>query len=204
MLVSGECEFPSDNPIQDLMQDADQVQAQVIGNRRTYVYTDVFGSDCVGCVRTLNFCYQTGDAESEELMTIEIRGPGQSGVRGSYTVMVNSMKDRANCPQNYNLGHDFCCVEQNLSESLKVENQHNFYALKIPNTQSMLLRSTQMVNGHWIDHNGNETQGSVYKPLFYFVIDPVVNPSEGKSPVMIIIHHYFSLLRWLLKHPNSL
>ncbi|CAI7999086.1 hypothetical protein GBAR_LOCUS2603 [Geodia barretti] len=173
VLVAGECVFPSDNPIQDLVEGG-AVPAQPVGIYRTYVYTDVFGLDCRGCVRALNFCYSTGNSENEELLTIEIRGVGNSGqVRDNYTVVVNSMRDRTNCTERYNLGHDDCCVEQTLSESLEVDNQNNFYALRIQNPVSLLLfHSTETVAGHWEDRFGNVMQGAVYKPLFYFVIDP--------------------------------
>ena len=193
VLVAGQCEFPSDNPIQDLVEGG-TVQFQPVGNHRTYVYTGVFGTDCRGCVRALNFCYQTGNSESEELMTIEIRGPGSSGLQDSYTVMVNSMRDRTNCTENYNLGHDYCCVEQTLSESFEVDNQNNFYALRIQNPVSfLLLHLTDTVAGHQEDRFGNVMQGAVYKPLFYFIIDP----SDGKSPVVTdwIVIAGFSLLR---------
>ena len=155
-----------------------QCQYIVIGNHRTYVYTDEFGKECHGCVRALNFCYRPGFSESEELMIIEIRGPGDSGLQDSYTVMVNSNRDRTNCTERYNLGHDYCCVEQTLSESFEVDNQNNFYALKIPNTVSLLLHhSTETVAGHWEDQHGDIIQGPmINKPLFYFVIDP----SDGR------------------------
>ena len=177
VLVAGECVFPSDNPIQDLVEGG-TVQVQVLDNHRTYVYTDEFGTDCRGCVRALNFCYSTGNSENEELLTIEIRGVGNSGVRDNYTVMVNSIRDRANCTQRYNLDHIDCCVEQTLSESFEVDNQNNFYALRIPNTASLLLyHATETVAGHEEDRFGNEMQGPmINKPLFYFVIDP----SDGR------------------------
>ena len=179
VLVAGECVFPSDNPIQDLVEGG-TVQAQHVDIHRTYVYTNLFGMCCRGYVRALNFCYRTGNSESEELMTIEIRGPGNSGVRDNYTVMVNSMRDRANCTENYNLGHDFCCVEQTLSESLEVDNKNNFYALRILITPSLLLlHSHETVAGHWEDQHGDRMQGPmINKPLFYFVIDP--SRSDGK------------------------
>ena len=177
VLVAGECVFPSDNPIQDLVEGG-TVPAQPVGIYRTYVYTDEFGTECCGCVRALNFCYRLGNSESEELMTIEIRGPGNSGqVRDNYTVVVNSMRDRTNCTERYNLGHDDCCVVQTLSESFEVDSQNNFYALRIQNPVSLLLfHSTETVAGHWEDRFGNVMQGAVYKPLFYFVIDP----SDGR------------------------
>ena len=180
VLVAGECVFPNDNPIQDLVEGG-TMQAQPVGNHRTYVYTDEFGMACRGCVRALNFCYRPGN--SDELMTIEIRGPGNSRVvRDNYTVVVNSMRDRTNCTQRYNLGHTECCVEQNLSESFEVDNQNNFYALRIQNPASLLLfHSTETVAGHWEDRFGIEMQGPmINKPLFYFII----HPSNSKSLVI--------------------
>ena len=194
--------FPSDNPIQDLVGGG-TVQAQPVGTHRTYVYTDVFGMCCRGYVRALNFCYRTGNSESEELMTIEIRGPGNSGVRDNYTVMVNSMRDRANCTQRYNLDHTDCCVEQTLSESFKVDNDDNFYALRIPTTPSLLLhQTTETVAGYWEDRFGNEMQGPmINKPLFYFVIDP----SDGRLGIasrVMIMRNFTQVTVLLLHHPS--
>ena len=186
VLVAGECVFPNDNPIQDLVEGG-TMQAQPVGNHRTYVYTDEFGMACRGCVRALNFCYRPGTFESEELMTIEIRSPGNTGVQDSYTVMVNSIRDRANCTERYNLGHDDCCVEQTLSESFEVDNHNNFYALRIQNPVSLLLfHSTETVAGHEEDRFGNVMQGAVYKPLFYFIIDPSNGRLGIASRVMIM------------------
>ena len=148
------------------------IQVQVVGNNRVYIYNQQFGN-CHGCVRALQFCYRHGGSGTSELMTIEIRGPGNSGVQATHTVMVDPNSDGINCAERYTLT-DFldCCVEQNLTDVFEVNDQNNHYALRIPNTGHLLRYDTnQPVDGEQEDLNGNPIQGSVYQPLFYFTID---------------------------------
>ena len=161
------CEFPADHPIRDL---APEETVQPMVNNRVYVYTDRF-DNCRGCVRALNFCYRLHS--DEELMTVEIRQPGNSGkVNTTHTVTVNSTNDRINCTQRYSLGHTDCCVEQTLTEPFVVANRNIRYALRFGNTASLLLHHlNETVAGHCEDHNGDNMSGTVYKPLFYFAID---------------------------------
>ena len=146
------------------------IQVQVVVTNRVYIYNQKFGN-CHGCVRALNFCYRLGGSSTNELMTIEIRGPGNSGVRATHTVMVDTNSGGRNCAERFNLT-DFndCCVEQNLTVAFEVNNQNNHYALRIPNTGHLLLYD-QPVDGEHKDHNGNPNQEAVHQPLFYFTID---------------------------------
>ena len=168
VVVSGElCEFPSDHPIQDL-ESGVTVEME---NNRVYIYTDWFDS-CHGCVRSLMFCYKpVGD----ELMTIEI---GNNGLSTSHTVTVDSTNDRTNCAERYSLGQVDCCVEQMLTEPFVVGNHNWHYRLRFVNVASHLLRhQTETVAGRQEDLNGGVIEGDVYKPLFYFTIDP----DDGRS-----------------------
>ena len=164
------CEFPANNPIQDL-ESGGTVLAQVINNNVIYVYTDNFGA-CNGCIRSIEFCYRPTSGQSEDLMTIEIRNHGNN-VMASHTVTVNADNDRTNCAERYSLLHDDCCVEQMLTEPLVVSSSGSRYALRIANPTSSLLRHlTETVNGHLEHLDGSDISGPIYKPLFYFIIDP--------------------------------
>ena len=168
--VLGElCEFPADNPIRDL-EDGETIQTQIFGNSRVYIYTDKFGN-CHGCVVSVKFCYRPGSIESEDLMTVEIRNGGHRPT-DSYTVIVNTTRDRANCPERYNLGFSQCCVEQPLTESFAVTNPQWYYALRLFNPSSSLLyHLNEAVNGRQEDLNGVPIEYPPERPLFYFNID---------------------------------
>ena len=173
VVVSGQlCEFPSDHPIQDLESEV-AVLVQQMGNNRVYIYTDQFGS-CHGCVRSLRFCYLPN---SDELMTIEIRSPG-GVLQDSHVVTVDSANDRTNCAERYSLNTAYCCVEQMLTEPFVVGSQNWHYRLRFDNVASFLLRhQTETVAGRQEGLNGGVIQDTVYKPLFYFTIDP----DDGRS-----------------------
>ena len=171
------CQFPTNNPIQDL-EAGETFQTQILDHNRVYTYSDNFGS-CHGCVKSIKFCYRpSSNVESKELMTIELRNIGNNPT-DTYTVFVNTTQDRANCQERYSLHFTDCCVEQILTEPLAVINPQWHYALKIYNPFSSLLRhQTETVNGQQNDIvDGAPTQFPSYKPLFYFVIDP----SDSKS-----------------------
>ena len=171
VVVSGQlCQFPSDHPIQ-VLESGGTVPVQEMQNNRVYIYTDWFGS-CHGCVRSLRFCYKpVGD----EFMTIEIRTPGGGGL---HIVTVDSTNDRTNCAERYSLGQVDCCVEQILTEPFVVGNQTFHYRLRFGNVASLLLRhQTETVAGRQEGLNGEVIEGDVYKPLFYFTIDP----DDGRS-----------------------
>ena len=164
-----QCEFPDNNPIQDL-ESGVTFQTEVMGNNVVYVYTDNFG-DCRGCVRSIRFCYRPA-SQSEDLVTIEIRN-NENNLVASYTVTVNANNDRTNCAERYSLLHTDCCVEQMLTEPLVVSSPQWHYGLRIANPISHLLRhQTETVNGYLETLDGQSIAGSVYKPLFYFIIDP--------------------------------
>ena len=173
VVVSGQlCEFPSDHPIQDL-ESGVAVPVQVMDNNRVHIYNTSFGS-CHGCVRSLRFCYRP---HSDELMTIEIRNPGNGagggGLQASHIVTVHATNDRTNCAERYSLNHTDCCVEQMLTEPFVVGNQNLHYWLRFGNVASLLLRhQTETVAGRQEGLNGGVIQNTVYKPLFYFTIDP--------------------------------
>ena len=172
--VGERCEFPANNPIQDL-ESGETVPTESMYHDLVYVYTDTFGN-CNGCVRSINFCYRPGNAQSEELMTIEIRNNGNQMV-ASYTVTANAENDRNNCAERYSLSHTDCCVEQILTESFYIPNSGRRYALRISNPSSSLLRHQTATANGFIEHlNRQSMSGSVYKPLFYFTIDP----SDGR------------------------
>ena len=167
VVVSGElCEFPSD------LESGGTVLVLEMGNNRVYIYTDQFG-DCSGCVRSLRFCYRPiGD----ELMTIEIRTPA-GGLQDSHVVTVDSTNDRTNCAERYSLITAYCCVEQILTEPFVVGHQNLHYRLSFGGVPSLLLRhQTETVAGRQEDVHGTTTV-PVYKPLFYFTIDP----GDGRS-----------------------
>ena len=139
----------------------------------SYIFNDPFG-DCRGCVRSINFCYTPFSlGKDEELMTIEIRNNGNV-LTDSYRVIVNTTRDRTNCPERYGLGVSDCCVEPILTEPFLVSSQSSHYALRIPRDPPGfgLRHQTQIVAGHQEDLNGNAIPSPVYNPLFYFVIDP--------------------------------
>ena len=175
VVVSGQlCEFPSDHPIQ-VLESGGTVPVEEMGNNRVFIYTDQFGS-CHGCVRSLRFCYgPIGD----ELMTIEIRNNGGGvGLSTSHTVTVDSTNDRTNCAERYSLDHAYCCVEQILTGPFVVGYQNLHYRLRFGNVASLLLRhQTETVAGRQEGLNGEVIEGDVYKPLFYFTIDP----DDGRS-----------------------
>ena len=174
VVVSGElCEFPSDHPIQDL-ESGGTVPVQEMENNRVYIYTDQFGN-CSGCVRSLRFCYLPN---SDELMTIEIRNP-VGALRDSHIVTVDSTNDRTNCAERYSLDPAaYCCVEQMLTEPFVVGSHNLHYRLRFGNVPSLLLsHQTETVAGRQEGLNGGVIQGTVYKPLFYFTIDP----DDGRS-----------------------
>ena len=169
-VVSGQlCQFPSDHPIQDL-ESGVAVPVQQMENNRVYIYTDQFGS-CHGCVRSLRFCYSPN---SDALMTIEIRNNGDGvGLSTNHTVTVDSTNDRTNCAERYSLDPAYCCVEQILTEPFVVGHQNWHYRLRFGNVASLLLsHQNETVAGRQEDLNGG-----VYKPLFYFTIDP----DDGRS-----------------------
>ena len=171
------CEFPANNPIQDL-ESGQTVQTEVMNLNLVYVYTDHFGA-CNGCVRSIKFCYRPGSGQSEELMTIEIRNNGNQMV-ASYTVTINADNDRTNCTERYSLSHTDCCVEQMLTEPLVISISTRHYALRTTNPTSSLLRhQTETVNGHLETLGGQTLSDFVYKPLFYFIIDP----SDSRSSI---------------------
>ena len=174
VVVSGElCEFPYDHPIQ-VLESGGTVPVQFMENNRVYIYTDQFGS-CHGCVRSLRFCYRP---QTDEFMTIEIRTPGGSGLQDSHIVTVDSANDMTNCAERYSLDPAYCCVEQMLTEPFVVGNQNLHYWLRFGNVASLLLRHlNETVAGRQEDLNGGVIEGDVYKPLFYFTIDP----DDGKS-----------------------
>ena len=167
--VGEQCEFPANNPIQDL-ESGETVQTVVLHNNLVYVYTDHFDA-CRGCVRSIKFCYRPGSGQSEDLMTIEIRNNG-SNLEDDYTVTVNVDNDRTNCTERYSLIHTDCCVEQMLTEPLVVTSPTWHYALRIANPTSSFLRHTAAVNGDLESLDGQSMSGSIYKPLFHFTIDP--------------------------------
>ena len=178
VVVSGElCQFPSDHPIQDL-ESGGTVPVLEMDNNHVYIYTDQFG-DCHGCVRSLRFCYRP---QMDEFMTIEIKNPGNGGgggvLQASHDVTVDSTNDRTNCAETYSLDPAFCCVEQILAEPFVVGNQNLHYRLRFGNVESLLLRHlNETVAGRQEDLNGGVIQNTVYKPLFYFTIDP----DDGRS-----------------------
>ena len=175
VVVSGElCEFPSDHPIQDL-ESGGTVPVELMGNNRVHIYTDQFGN-CSGCVRSLRFCYRPN---SDELMTIEIGNNGGGvGLSTSHTVTVDSTNDRTNCAEIYSLNAADCCVEQMLTEPFVVGNHNLHYRLRFDNVASLLLRHlNETVAGRQEGLNGGVIQNIVYKPLFYFTIDP----DDGRS-----------------------
>ena len=175
VVVSGElCEFPSDHPIQ-VLESGGTVPVLEMLNNRVYIYTDWFES-CRGCVRSLRFCYRPfGD----ELMTIEIRNPGGGdGLSASHIVTVDSTNDMTNCAEQYSLGHTDCCVEQILTEPFVVGNDNLHYQLRFGNVASLLLRhQTETVAGRQEGLDSGVIEDDVYKPLFYFTIDP----DDGRS-----------------------
>ena len=173
VVVSGElCEFPSDHPMQAL-ESGETVPVLEMENNRVYIYTDQFES-CHGCVRSLRFCYLPN---SDELMTIEIRSPG-GVLRDSHIVTVDAANDIANCADTDGLDHAFCCVEQILTEPFVVGSQNWHYRLRFGNVASLLLRhQNETVAGRQEDLNGGVIEDTVYKPLFYFTIDP----DDGRS-----------------------
>ena len=180
VVVSGElCEFPSDHPIQDL-ESGVAVPVQLMENNRVYIYTDQFGS-CHGCVRSLRFCYLPN---SDELMTIEIRNAG-GGLQDSHIVTVDSTNDRTNCAERYSLITAFCCVEQMLTEPFVMETPNRHYRLRFGGVPSLLLsHQTETVAGRQEGLNGGVIEGDVYKPLFYFTIDPDDGRSLNKLDVL--------------------
>ena len=138
-----------------------------------YIYTDQFNS-CHGCVRSLRFCYQP---HSDALMTIEIRSPG-GVLQDSHIVTVDAANDMTNCAERYSLDHAYCCVEQMLTEPFVVGHQNWHYWLRFGNVPSLLLsHQTETVAGRQEGLNGGVIEGDVYKPLFYFTIDP----DDGRS-----------------------
>ena len=145
------CRFPQDHPIQNPVA-SDVVEMH---QNRVYTFNNTFGN-CSGCVTSLTFCYRPRNVS--QLMTIEIKKPGNSGnIDITHVVTVNSTNDRNNCARRYGLTHPDCCVNQTLTEPFRVQRQSH-YALNISTTDSLLLRLTQM-------------EGSMYRPLFYFTID---------------------------------
>ena len=111
-------------------------------------------------------------------MTIEIRSPGGGGLQDSHVVTVDSTSDRTNCAERYSLGQADCCVEQMLMEPFLVGNHNFHYRLRFGNVASLLLsHQTETVAGRQEDLNGGVIQNIVYKPLFYFTIDP----DDGRS-----------------------
>ena len=172
------CEFPSDTPIRELTR-GEVFPLQIVGANTAQVFTEEF-SVCHGRVRAIGFCYRPGSgSREEELMTIEIRGPGNSGVQATHTVLVNPNTDRANyyCTDIYtSTEFNDCCVEQNLTDEFQVSSENNTYALIIPNSESRLVRDIRkIISGVERDQNGYPI-GPQYKPLFYFLIDA----SSGK------------------------
>ena len=163
VVVSGElCQFPSDHPIQILESEV-AVPVEEMENNRVYIYTDQFGN-CSGCVRSLRFCYKPN---MNELMTIEIGNNGD-GLSASHIVTVDSTNDMTNCAERYSLNHFYCCVEQMLTEPFVVGHKNWHYRLRFGNVASLLLRhQNETVAGRQEGLNG-----AVYKPLFYFTIDP--------------------------------
>ena len=183
-VVSGElCEFPSDHPIQDL-ESGGTVPVQQMLNNRVYIYTDWFGS-CHGCVRSLRFCYRP---QTDEFMTIEIRSPG-GVLQDSHVVTVDSTNDRTNCAERYSLDNLYCCVEQMLTEPFVVDGQNWHYWLRFGNVASLLLRhQTETVAGRQEGLNGGVIEGDVYKPLFYFTIDPDDGRSLNQLDLLQLFH----------------
>ena len=164
------CEFPTDHPIQDL-ESGQTVLTEPMINNLVYIYTDNFG-DCHGCVRSIKFCYRPGSGQSEDLMTIKIINNGNQMI-ASRMVTVNPDNDRTNCAERFSLIHTDCCVEQMLTEPLFVSSRTWHYALRITNPTSSLLRhQTETVDGDLENLGGQSVLDSVYKPLFYFTIDP--------------------------------
>ena len=175
VVVSGElCEFPSDHPIQDL-ESGGTVPVLEMDNNHVYIYTDQFDS-CHGCVRSLRFCYLPN---SNEFMTIEIRNSGGgNGFQANHVVTVDSTNDRTNCAERYSLDRAYCCVEQMLTEPFVVGGQNLHYRLRFDGVASLLLRHlNETVAGRQEDVHGEVIQNTVYKPLFYFTIDP----DDGRS-----------------------
>ena len=77
-----------------------------------------------------------------------------------------------NCAERYSLNSAYCCVEQMLTEPFVVGNHNFHYRLRFGNVASLLLRhQTETVAGEQEDVHGTTTV-PVYKPLFYFTIDP--------------------------------
>ena len=175
VVVSGQlCEFPSDHPIQ-VLESGVAVPVQQMDNNRVYIYTDTFDS-CHGCVRSLRFCYRPN---MNELMTIEIRNAGGGVLQASHNIVtVDSTNDRTNCAERYSLDHAYCCVEQMLTEPFVVGSQNLHYRLRFGNVESLLLRHlNETVAGRQENLHGGVIQNTVYKPLFYFTIDP----DDGRS-----------------------
>ena len=102
-------------------------------------------------------------------------------------VTVDSANDRTNCAERYSLDPAaYCCVEQMLTEPFVVGSQNLHYWLRFGNVASLLLRhQTETVAGRQEGLNGGVIQNTVYKPLFYFTIDPddgrSLNPTEGTT-----------------------
>ena len=170
------CEFPPDHPLESLPAEAPIAMFR----SRVYTYYDTFGG-CHGCIAAVTFCYQPGNKTGEEeLMIIQIRKNGNGNVEDNYTVIVRPEEDRGNnCLERYNLGQGFCCVQQNLSESFKVEHMLWYFSLHIlegsvPEGSSALVRHrTETVDNTSQTHlNGMSILEDVYKPYLFFIIDP--------------------------------
>ena len=177
------CQFPPDNPIQDLVSGS-SFQAEPMASDIVYVYTDEFGQDYDGCVRAVTLCYRPGASapDTEELL-IEIR---HSNNIVRHTLTLHPARDRENCEERYTLHHTDCCFEHVFSPPFSV-NHNRHYALNLPSgLVSLPLRHpSEMVNGHL------NTDGSMlYKPLFYFTIDT----SLSKLTIIVITQYInFSL-----------
>lgn len=176
--VSGDgelCRFPSDSPLCDL-ENGMNVPVVVMGSSRTFVYTTPFG-DCRGCVRKIKFCYQPHGNEVL-LMTAQIRSAnGSPRPIASYDITVNATRDRVDCSQRHNLLYTYCCLEQTLTEPFMVDERNRFFALKMYNSVSLLLRhADRTVPGEQQD-NGVTITEMVYAPVLYFTI----NTTDGKS-----------------------
>ena len=141
------------------------------------MYTDQFGG-CSGCVTEVNFCYlPSGGSSSETILTVMIRNNGgHTSTSLGITVDPGSddfESDRTNCI-SYGLNHPYCCIRQTLMAPFSVgQTQH--YALKTESgVNSLALRDRYvMASGRQLDVNTDALiVGSVYKPFFFFTINP--------------------------------
>ena len=192
--VIGECEFPSNHPSFAHPEQSNLPKQLLTGI--VYVYTDEFGG-CSGCVTEVNFCYlPSGGSSSETILTVMIRNIGDQtttslGITvdpGSY-----SSSDRTNCIDGLN--DPYCCIRQTLMEPFSVGQNHDYALRAESGVNSRALRDRHMTaSGHQRFANTDALiVGSVYKPFFFFTINPDDSTFLASSLVYIIIILFISI-----------